>query len=252
MSHDVPGKPDYTQLDLPAAPPDRPYVLINMVMSADGKVVIDGTEAGIGSTTDQRLMRELRVNADVVLNGASTLRANGTSSRLGSPDLEQIRLDRGMSRAPIAAIWSRSGELPLDRIFFTARDFDAVVYLSAEAPEDRYQAVLATGRPVHRLPATSDGSGDLRAMLAHMRHELGVNVLLCEGGPMTNAAFFAGGFVDEFFLTLGPVIVGGRDTLTTVEGPVAFPRELVQRLELVWAVPNPTTSEVYLRYRVAR
>ena len=253
MSRDVPVKPDYTNLDLPEPPADRPYVLLNMVMSADGKVVIDGTEAGIGSKTDQRLMRELRVNADVVLNGASTLRASGTSSRLGDPGLEQLRLDRGKDRYPIAAIWSRSGDLPLDRIFFKARDFEAVVYLSSAAPEERYQAVLATGRPVHRLPAgTPDGSGELRGMLAHMRHELGARVLLCEGGPTTNAQFFAHGLVDEFFLTIGPVIVGGKDTLTVVEGPTAFPKELVKHLELMSAVANPATSEVYLRYRVAR
>ena len=89
-----PGKPDYTALDLPAPPPDRPYVIANTVMSADGKSVIEGTEQGLGSAVDQRLMRELRVNADVVLNGAGTLRASGTSSRLGDEALEAIRLEQ--------------------------------------------------------------------------------------------------------------------------------------------------------------
>ena len=222
---------------------DRPYVLMNMVMSADGKVVIDGTEAGIGSKTDQRLMRELRVNADVVLNGAGTLRASGTSSRLGDSTLEQIRIDQGKTRSPIAAVWSRSGNLPLDRLFFTARDFEAVIYLSSAVSGERHRAILATSRPVHLLPALGpDGSGALPAMLTHMRHQLGANVMLCEGGPATNAAFFAQGLVDEFFLTLGPVIVGGRDTLTAVEGPAAFAKELVKRLELVSAIPNRATS----------
>lgn len=253
MAPEIAVKPDYTRLDLPEPPLDRPYVLLNMVMSADGKVVIEGTEAGIGSKTDQRLMRELRVNADVVLNGANTLRASGTSSRLGDSVLEQIRIDQGKPRSPIAAIWSRSGDLPLDRLFFTARDFDAIVYLSAAATDERHRAILATGRPVHRLAADApDASDSVPAMLAHMRHELGAKVLLCEGGPTTNAAMFAHGLVDEFFLTLGPVIVGGRDTLTAVEGPAAFPKEFVKHLELVSAVPNRATSEVYLRYRVNR
>jgi riboflavin biosynthesis pyrimidine reductase len=123
-------KPDYTALDLPPPPAYRPYVLINMVMSADGKVVIGGTEQGLGSKTDQRLMREIRVNADMIVNGASTLRASGASPRLGDASLEEIRLARGVTRYPIGAVISRSGELPLDRIFFTATDFDAVVYLS--------------------------------------------------------------------------------------------------------------------------
>ena len=69
---------------------------------------IEGTEKGIGSKTDQRLMRELRVHADVVINGAGTLRASGTSSRLGDPALEQLRVDRGKPPAPIAAVLSAS------------------------------------------------------------------------------------------------------------------------------------------------
>jgi 2,5-diamino-6-(ribosylamino)-4(3H)-pyrimidinone 5'-phosphate reductase len=239
-------RPDYSSLDLPPPPAGRPYVLMNMVMSADGKVVIDGTEQGIGSKADQRLMRELRVNADIVLNGASTLRASGTSSRLGDAALEELRISRGKSRSPVAATLSASGDLPLDRLFFTARDFEAVVYLSERAPAEKRAAIEATGRPVVVLPA----GGDIQAMLGHMRHELGAQVLLAEGGPTVNAQLFELGCVDEYFLTLGPVIVAGRDTLTAVEGARAFGRENVKRLELVTAAPNTETGEVYLRYRV--
>lgn len=106
MSAWSPGKPDYTALDPPPPPPDRPWVFANMVMSADGKSVLAGTERGIGSATDQRLMRELRVNADVVLNGAGTLRASGTSSRLGDAALEAIRTARGKPPVPVAAVLS--------------------------------------------------------------------------------------------------------------------------------------------------
>jgi 5-amino-6-(5-phosphoribosylamino)uracil reductase/2,5-diamino-6-(ribosylamino)-4(3H)-pyrimidinone 5'-phosphate reductase len=246
---DWPHKPDYTSLVLPPPPDDRPYIIMNMVMSADGKAVVEGTEQGIGSKTDQRLMRELRVNADAVLNGAGTLRASGTSSRLGDTQLEELRLSRGKPRFPIAAVWSRSGELPLDKVFFTARDFPAIVYLSPAASPERYAAVVATGRPVHQIPGIG-GAGDLPGMLRHMRQEMDIHVLLCEGGPTTNAQFFELGVVDEYFLTLGPVIVAGKDTLTAVEGPHAFAREALRHLELVSAVPNPDTSEIYLHYRV--
>ena len=47
------GKPDYTSLDLPAAPPDRPYVLINMVTSADGKVDFEVMVTDTGSQVEQ-------------------------------------------------------------------------------------------------------------------------------------------------------------------------------------------------------
>jgi riboflavin biosynthesis pyrimidine reductase len=241
-------KPDYTSFDFPEPPADRPYIIVNMVMSADGKAVIEGNEQGLGSKTDQRLMRELRVNADVVLNGATTLRVSGTSSRLGDEALERVRLRRGKPRFPIAAVWSRSGDLPLDKIFFTARDFDAVVYLSAAVPGVEREKVIATGRPVYTLP-TGD---DLAGMLGHMRTELGAKVLLCEGGPTTTAQFFAAHVVDEYFTTIGPEIVAGQDTLTPVEGPVTFGRDAVRHLELVSAVRNHETNELYLRYRVRR
>ncbi len=242
----TPGKPDYTALGLPAAPPDRPYVIANMVMSADGKSVIEGTERGIGSTVDQRLMRELRVNADVVLNGAGTLRASGTSSRLGDEGLEALRVARGKARVPVAAVLSQGGDLPLERAFFTARDFPAVVYLSERAPRERREAIAATGRPV----VTLTRGQELAELLRHMRHELGAEVLLVEGGPTVNAGLYALGAIDEAFLTLGPVIVGGADTLTAVEGERAFTLDETKHLQLLSAHVNPETSEVYLRYRV--
>ncbi len=239
-------KPDYTALTFPDPPPDRPYVIINMVSSVDGNVTIEGTEQGIGSKTDQRLMRELRVHADVVINGAGTLRASGTSSRLGDPALEQLRIQRGKPPAPIAAVLSASGDLPLGRVFFTARDFEAVVYLSSTTPPDRRAAIEATGRPVYDLP---DGD-EVGSMLRHMRHRLGARLLLVEGGPHLNGQLFEAGLVDEFFLTLGPVVVGGPGLLTAVETRRTPTLDTVTRLELLSATPNPATSEVYLHYRV--
>lgn len=248
MSAWSPGKPDYTALEPPSPPPDRPWVFANMVMSADGKSVIEGTERGIGSATDQRLMRELRVNADVVLNGAGTLRASGTSSRLGDAALEAIRRARGKPPTPVAAVLSASGELPLERAFFTARDFPAVVYLSERAPEERRAAIEGAGRPVVRLPA----GGEVAAMLRHMRHALGAEALLVEGGPTVYAALYGLDAIDEAFVTLGPVVVGGAGTLTAVAGERAFTRASAPRLALVAAHANPETDEVYLRYRVRR
>lgn len=239
-------RPDYTTLDLPAPPDDRPYVLINMVASVDGKVVIEETEQGIGSKVDQRLMRELRVNADMVMNGASTLRASGSSPRLGDAALEELRLERGLTRYPVGAVISRSGDLPLERIFFTARDFEAVVFLSEAAAPERRAAIAATGRRVVDLP-----SGDeVRAALRYQRRELGIRVLLVEGGPTFNAQLFHLDAVDELFQTIGPVIVGGRDSITSVEGDTAFNRETVRHLDLISSLANEETSEVYLRYRV--
>ena len=237
--------PDYTLLRFGApAGAGRPYVITNMVTSADGKVVLGDNERGLGSATDQRLMRELRVHADVVLNGAGTLRVSGTSSRLGSARLTALRHERGKPAAPIAAVLSRSGDLPLDRAFFTARDFDAVVYLSDAAPDERRRAIAATGREVVDVPDATA----VPSMVRHMHEQLGAGLLLAEGGPTMLGGLFGHDLVDEYFLTLGGVIVGGGAP-TPVEGPRISRPEAITRFGLVSAIPNPDDGEVYLRFR---
>lgn len=238
--------PDYTALELPSPAPDRPYVLINMVMSADGKVTVAGNEHGLGSPADKRLMQELRANADVILNGAGTMRATGASPRLDAADLVALRLGRGLPRYPTGAVLSRSGDLPLGGSFYDSA-VETLIFLADTAPAERRRALLATGRPVIDVPADDA----VRAVLRHMRGDLGARVLLVEGGPDLNAALFAAGAVDELFLTVGPMIVGGRETLTAVEGAHPFPPGALPRLSLVSTIPNTETSELYLRYRVA-
>lgn len=242
-------KPDYTNLDLPEPPPDRPYVLVNMVSSVDGKIVIEGNEQGLGSKTDQRLMRELRVNADIVLNGAATLRQSGASPRLGDPALEEIRAQKGKPRLPISSVITASGDLPLERAFFKRTDeFEAVVFAVGELPSDKRSAIEATGRPVVALPA-----GDpIPALLRHMRQELGAKVLLLEGGADLNRSLFDADAVDEIFVTVGSVVVGGRAGLSAVGGNEGWSRDEVRRLDLLGAVANPATSEIYTRWRIRR
>ncbi len=242
-------QPDYTTLEFPEPPDDRPYVIADMIASADGKTVIEGNEAGLGSRTDRRLLHELRLHADVVLSGAGTLRATGASPRLHEDDLEALRRERGKSRTPIGAIITASGEVPLDAGFFTSDEFEAYIYLADSAPPGRRTAIEATGRPVVEVPADDA----VTAMLRHMRSELGARLVMLEGGPTLNGECFRAGVVDELFLTLGGVVVGGHGLPTAVEMPgVEVTRETVTRLELLTAAPNPETDEVYLRYRVRR
>ena len=237
---------DYTRLSFPDPPADRPYVAINMVMSADGRTVVEGTERGLGSAEDQRLMRELRVHFDVVANGAATFRASGASARLGRADLERWRRDRGMSASPISAVITASGDLPAGRRFFTDHSFDAVIYLSDAAPESARRELESRGRPVVLV----DASRAVRSALSHMHKELGARRVLVEGGASLNGALVRAGLVDEFFLTVSPKIVGGESSVGAVSWNGAATRDGVRLLELVAAAPAPS-GELFLRYRVS-
>ena len=217
-----------------------------MVMSADGKITVEGTERGLGSPADQWLMGALRSHADAVLNGAETLRKSGSTPDPGSDEMRALRAARGLPASPLGVILSSSGDLPLDAEFFTSRDFEAVVFLAETAPAERRRAVEATGRGVVPVP----GDDPIEAMLRVLREDFGVQLLICEGGALLNGALFDAGAVDEYFVTVGARIVGGHAALTPVRGDRAPSLREVRPLTLLSAVTNPTTSEVYLRYRV--
>ena len=237
---------DYTLLEFPPPPADRPFTAINMVMSADGHTVVEGAERGLGSATDRRLMRELRVHFDVVLNGAATFRASGTSARLGRADLEALRRGRGLPPTPIAAVLTRSGDLPPQRRFFTDSSFEALIYLSTAAPRGARERLAQLRRPIVEVPA----GDEIGALFRHMRGALGASRVLVEGGATLNGACISAGYCDELFLTLAPRIVGGPDHSAAVRWPQAAARGSLRRLELLHQLAEPQTGELFLRYRL--
>ena len=209
--------------------PARPYLAINMVTTADGRAAVDGSAVGIGSSADKRLMRELRAEADVVLHGAGTVRADPLSARV-PPDLVEQRLAHGLTPQPLGAIVTRSGNLPGQHPYYES---PTVIYVTSDA------SVPVEAREVEicRVADVADAVADLGRR--------GIRRILCEGGPTLNAALFAAGLIDEVFLTIAPKLVGGDDPLTIVKGPRFGPTihlELRSVIEL--------ESELFLRYRV--
>lgn len=245
MTEPQTGAIDYTGLSFPEPPSERPFAAINMVMSADGRTVVDGRERGLGSALDQRLMRQLRVHFDVVLNGAATFRASGSSARLNDPKLEQWRTERGMTASPIAAVLTRSGDLPPERRFFTDRSFEAVIYLSSAAPDCVRRELASRGRAVVSVPEGDEAA----SALEHMRRELGASRVLVEGGARLNGELIRRGLVDEYFLTLAPRIVGGGTAHAAVQWPGEPTVDGIRQLQLLHAIPADS-GELFLRYRV--
>ncbi|TAK32094.1 MAG: RibD family protein [Chloroflexota bacterium] len=230
----------YLDLAFPYGPDERPYVVINMIATADGKATVAGRSSTIGSPLDRLMMRRIRAAADGILTGAGTLRAENIDPTL-PPNLQQRRIAQGRSPNPIAAILSGSGELPLERRFFSLAGFQRVVFVSAAAPSARIEALKAHAQVFLLDP----GRPALRQVMRTFRTELGVGSLLVEGGPRLNAELIHLGYVDELFLTIAPKIVGGSGKTITEGTPLRD--DQIRRLELVSVATQG--SELFLRYR---
>jgi 2,5-diamino-6-(ribosylamino)-4(3H)-pyrimidinone 5'-phosphate reductase len=211
--------------DLPAG---RPYLAINMVASADGRAALNGSAIGIGSALDKRLLYELRAEADVVLHGASTVRADPLSARVPA-DLVAQREARGLQPQPWGAIVTRTGDLPTRHPYY---DSTTLIYSLGTAPV----TVAGPTIEVVRVTSVPEVVTDLG--------QRGARRILCEGGPTLNGTLFDAGLVDELFLTIAPKLFGGATPLTIVNGG-SFGSVALELRNLV-----EVAGELYLRYGV--
>jgi len=227
------------------APPERPYLVLNMVATLDGKAALSGRTAGIGSPADRELFHHLRTQADAVMAGAGTLRAERYGRIVRDPALRDKRTREGLERDPLACVVSASldglAEIPL-----LAVPEQRVAVLTG--PSGELPPREAPVEYVRASPAGDDGGEvDLRAALGRLRAEWGVRSVLCEGGPTLNAGLLRAGLVDELFLSLAPKLASGADALTIVAG-AELPE--VAEVELVWLLERH--GELFLRSRLRR
>ena len=200
------------------APPDRPYLGLNMVSALDGKATIDWRTKGLSTELDRRLFHQLRTQADAVMVGAGTVRAERYGRMAKSDELRAERERGGARPDPVAVVVSAPAR-PARR--------PAAAERAGPARRDRDR--------LGREPARSSASqveyervgDDLPLLMARLREEQGVRSVVCEGGPTLNSYLFAAGLVDELWLTLNPKLAGGAAALTIVAG-----RELVEPAEL--------------------
>lgn len=235
----------YDDIELPAGRDGRPYTILNMVSTIDGKTTLaeNVIKEPIGSPVDRQLMARLRVGVDAVMRGAGTVRASPYYP--GIPEeLEHRRIHLGLPRQPLAVVVSGSGELPLDAPFFRAAPRRPVVLITKRTPPAR----LARLYDVADVEVVGDETVDLPAALQRLYDKYDVKRLLSEGGPRLNQDCLAADVLDELFWTVAPRIAGGSMDLTMVEGAGLL--EPMPRLELVHAYVHD--SELFLRYRRRR
>jgi riboflavin-specific deaminase-like protein len=217
-------------------PTERPYTVVNFVVSADGRAAFQGRSGALSDATDREMFHGLREHVDAVLVGTGTLRTERYGRLVRDPERRSRRAASGLSPEPLACIISRSGDIPLDIPLFAQPAARVVVFTSSELEAS---ALAADVEVVHLDP----GELTLTTMMRRLRSAYDVRTLLCEGGPILFGALVQEDLVDELFLSLAPKLTGGGSSPTITSGPVlAEPRQL----SLVWALERD--SALYLRY----
>jgi riboflavin-specific deaminase-like protein len=207
------------QLGLPEAGGEggRPYVLLNMISTADGRATLRGRSGPLGNPADRALFHGLRSAVDAVMVGAGTLRAERYGRLIADPGTRSRRAERGQSAEPLACVVSGRLELPVETPLLASAEARVAIITNSEA------TLAGAAAHVEYVRAVRDGALDLPAAMVELRERFSVRTLLCEGGPHLNANLLADGLVDELFLALAPKVAGGDpasgEALRIVAGP---------------------------------
>jgi 2,5-diamino-6-(ribosylamino)-4(3H)-pyrimidinone 5'-phosphate reductase len=225
----------------------RPYVLINMVSSLDGKVAVSGKAGSLGGLVDRTVMRNLRACADAVMIGAGTLRAERLTLAVPE-DRARARESRGLKPQPLAVVATVSGDVPLEENLLASSPETLLILASSDTPQEHLVTLSSRASVEIVAEETSKPGGrlDLEEALRTLKNRYGVNVLLVEGGTALNHALVCSGLADELFLTLAPKLLGGEKpaTLTILEGPALSPRNVEPKLVSI----HLSGEELFLRY----
>ena len=120
-----------------AGAPRRPCLGLNMVSSLDGKATIEWRTKGLSTELDRRLFHHLRTQADAVMVGAGTVRAERYGRMTKSDELREKRVAEGLAPDPLAVIVSARLDLPADLPILNEPEQRVVIATGSDATPAR-------------------------------------------------------------------------------------------------------------------
>jgi 2,5-diamino-6-(ribosylamino)-4(3H)-pyrimidinone 5'-phosphate reductase len=223
----------------------RPFVVATFAMTVDGKVTTRNfTPVNFTSREDKQHLFRQRALADAVLIGHTSLRRDNV--RLGIPsELQEVRIKRGQTRAPLRVVVSGKGNID-SRLKIFQSDISPIIIFSTGRMPRKYQLALNKKAALH---LSDSNHVDLAAMLQTLRKEYGVRTVACEGGPTLFRSLLEHDLVDQLNLTIAPYMFGGANAPTLTGLSKDFlPASMHCRLVDMRVVGE----ECFLTYRIKR
>ena len=194
---------------------NRPRIIINAAMSADGKIaLVGGRRIKISDEEDFRRVHELRASVDAILVGINTVLND-------DPKLTVKEKYVPGAKNPVRIVLDSRLRIPEN----------------ARVLNNMARTIIATTvrAPPRSLNAEIIRCGEDRVDLRCLMDELfrrGIRSVMVEGGGTVIASFLREGLVDEMYVFIGPVVIGG-DAPSLVAGEGALREEDVIPLRLI-------------------
>ncbi len=207
----------------------RPWVMTNMIASADGATAVDGLSGGLGGPADKTMFMAIRSVSDAIVVGARTASEESYRPPSGGDERARAaRARRGQAERPLIVVVTTSLSLNPDLPLFSDETYRPLIATVTDAPAERRG-------PLSEVADLID-CGEGRVDLGRLIDELGRRAhrtVLAEGGPALNGQLIAEDLIDEWNLTVSPILASGQSS-RPAHGPEPLHPRSPMRLDRVW------------------
>lgn len=183
------------------------YVILNAAMSIDGKISSRSNDSSFSSKMDLVRVHKLRASVDGIVIGISTV--------LEDNPILNVRYFSTGTKNPARIIIDSKARIPLNsRIIRSSKKIQTIIAATHDASSKKIKALEKVDAQV-----LFSGKGKVNIKnLFQVLEKLGFKKILVEGGGEINWSVLKLGLANELIVTISPVVIGGRDAKTLVEG----------------------------------
>lgn len=183
------------------------YVILNAAMSVDGKISTKNNDSSISSKMDLIRVHKLRSSVDGIMVGISTV-------LMDNPILS-VRLPTQSTKNPTRIIIDSNVRIPLDsKIIRSSKKIQTIIAATQHASPRKIEQIQNKGVQVI---VTGNRKVNIKKLF-QILEKMSFKKILVEGGGEINWSVLKLGIINELIVTISPVVVGGRDAKTLVEG----------------------------------
>lgn len=213
------------------------YVILNAAMSIDGKISTRRNDSSFSSRKDWIRVHKLRSSVDGIVVGISTVLKD-------NPMLNVRYYSKGKN--PVRIIIDSRARIPLNsRIIRSSKKIQTIVGTTRNAPIRKIKSLKKVGVQVL---ITGKRKVNIKSLFQQLE-SLGLKRILVEGGGEINWSVLKIGLVNELIVSISPVVVGGRNAKTLVEGEGISNITDGIKLKLIRILTN-NKNEIVLFYKL--
>ena len=213
------------------------YVILNAAMSIDGKISTRRNDSSFSSRKDWIRVHKLRSSVDGIVVGISTV--------LKDNPMLNVRY-YSKDKNPVRIIIDSRARIPLNsRIIRSSKKIQTIVGTTRNAPIRKIKSLKKVGVQVL---ITGKRKVNIKSLFQQLE-SLGLKRILVEGGGEINWSVLKIGLVNELIVSISPVVVGGRNAKTLVEGEGISNITDGIKLKLIRILTN-NKNEIVLFYKL--